>query len=76
MWGDGGGGGGVGGVKLTVSVKRKKVQSGDDGSSESEGEFEVSEVASLRVSYSILCIFRNPMWSQALLVVYICLFYI
>ena len=67
------------GVKLTVSVKRKKVQSGDDGSSESEGEFEVSEVASLRVSYSILCIFRNPMWSQApilLLVVYICLFYI
>ena len=64
-------GGGEG--KLTVSVKRK-VQSG----SESEGEFEVSEVASLRVSYSILCIFRNPMLSQApmlLLVVYICLFY-
>ena len=73
MWGEGGGG-----VKLTVSVKRK-VQSGDDGSNESEGEFEVSEVASLRISYSILCIFRNPMLSQApmlLLVVYICLFYI
>ena len=41
------------------------VQSGDDGSSESEGEFKVAEVASLRVSYSILCIFRNPMLSQA-----------
>ena len=56
-------------MKLTVSVKRK-VQSGDDG--------EVSEVASLRVSYSILCIFRNPMLLQApmlLLVVYICFTY-
>ena len=60
---------GGGGVKLAVSVKRK-VQSGDDG--------EVSEVASLRVSYSILCIFRNPMLLQApmlLLVVYICFTY-
>ena len=68
----------VGGVKLTVSVKKRVVHSGDD-SSESEGEFEVTEVASLRVSYSILSIFRNPMLSQApmlLLVVYICLFYI
>ena len=52
-------------MKLTVSLKKKVVQSGGDGSSESEGEFEVAEVASLRVSYSILCIFRNPVLSQA-----------
>ena len=62
---------GGGGVKLTVSVKRK-VQSADDSSSESEGEFEVSEVASLRVSYSILCIFRNPMLSQAPMLLHDC----
>ena len=57
---------------------KRKVQSGDDGSSESDGEFEGSEVASLRVRYSILCIFRNPMLLQApmlLLVVYICFTY-
>ena len=49
-------------MKLTVSLKKKVDQSGGDGSSESEGEFEVAEVASFRVSYSI---FRNPMLSQA-----------
>ena len=68
----------VGGVKLTVSV-RGRFRVAMTAAVRVRGEFEVSEVASLWVSYSILCILRNPMFSQApmlLLVVYICLFYI
>ena len=66
----------VGGVKLTVSVKKRVVQMPGDDSSGSEGEYAIAEVVSLRVSYSILSIFRNPMLSQAPMLLLVCLHYL
>ena len=47
----------LGGVKLSVSLKKRVHTTCDDGGSESEGDFDLTETASLRVSYSILSIF-------------------